>query len=192
MTHFDLGPDLAQRVAEILNIPLPQAEAIAGHTIPVMLLESIADIPSTRVTGPEGTPSNGFIIQAGAAGQFAHDQLFNPIESGFNLHVDKAVFGIGLTDGVEWGRFDTPLTTLGTTKGFRDLRKRGLPTGEVRSQNNATALGTYFGTLIMEVSVTQQVELGPLILPPGAGLISTTRNQNITHRTWWLWREVRR
>ena len=192
MAHFDLGPDLAPRIAEVLNIPLPQAELIAGHTFPVFVVQDIAAIPSTRVTGPEGTPSNGFIIQAGAGAVFSHNQLFNPAGSGVDLHVDQAVFGVGLTDGVEWGRHDTALTTLGTGKGFRDLRKRGNPVAEVRSQNIAVATGAFFGTIISEVSVAQVIQLGPLIIPPGAGLISTTRNVNITLRTWWLWREVTR
>lgn len=121
-------------------------------------------------------------IRIGAvAAQNSHNQIFNPADSGVIVHVDSALIVSGAAVDVEVAEHDTALTTLGTTKGWRDRRNVGAPVAEIRSQTNAGVLSA-LRRLLIPTLAANDMEPVPLDvwLEPGQGLNFQAQTVNIT------------
>lgn len=182
--------DLPVRLAELLDLSPAESLALASKVIPIIVLESIVDLPTTRVSGLVGAPSIGSAAQTATAAQFSHTQIFNPLESGVDLFVDRAIFSFSGASVAHIARLDAGLTTEVTTKEFRDFRRRGNPVGQVRHQANAAFQGTIFASVDVSTDQPHEFPFDSVILGEGHGLVIAPGVLNLTARTIWLWREV--
>jgi len=181
--------DLGVRLAELLDIPESQACEIASRIQPTFEVESIVGIPSTRVSGLIGAPSQGTANQGAVGGELSQAQLFNPAGSGVLVFIDKVIVSVGATAGVTFREFTTGLTTVQTTKAFVDFRRAGAPAAQMRVDTAVAGFGNELGLIDFQA-------LGPLTFGlkivmdegQGFGVQNMTLNRQII--AWWFWREV--
>lgn len=182
--------DLAVRLSELLDIPQKDALQLALGVQPVLLVESIVGLPSSRVTGLAGAPGFGSDTQAAVAGRTAEIQLLNPVDSGIEIHVDRYMAFVDAASTVQLRDHSTALASL-TAGTWRDFRRPGQPAGELRAGNPVAVDGTLIGTVSEAALVSVTVDLHPTILDEGQGLIVATGTQNVGLTCFWFWREVR-
>ena len=127
---------------------------------------------------------------AALAANFSHVQLFNPASSSVNLVIEKISVTAGAANAlVDLRSLTSALTTLSNNISNK-LFKASTPVGEIRTQQNASALGI----LITPLGATQEglteVFAGtlPFILPPSNGvlIVPQTANQAITVKFEWV------
>ncbi|MEE8504494.1 MAG: hypothetical protein V3T26_08620 [candidate division NC10 bacterium] len=182
--------DLAVRLAEILDIPEAEALKLTNLAQPVILIESIIGIPTTRVPGLIGGPASGGHRISAEAALKGHVQLFNPAGSGVNVHVDRVIAGLLTAGLMRVTRFDTGLTTDSDVSEWADFRRTGSPVGQLRRQTNAANLGTPIGRLNVLGTTSFVIDFDHLILGEGNGVVLLADTVNVEISAYWFWREV--
>lgn len=182
--------DLAVRLAEILDIPQSEALNLTRRLIPVLTLESIVGIPTTRVPGIVGAPAMGTADVAASVGNLSHVGIFNPVDSGVTLFVERATFSTPAASTIAIRSRDVALPTLVTTKGWRDRRRRGDAVGEMRTEARATGPGTTLFLSDIQAVIPETIEFNEIILAEGQGLHGALSATNQALRANWFWREV--
>ena len=182
--------DLSVRLAELLDIPESEALRITSRFIPVITLESIVGLPTTRVRGLVGSPCLGYESQPAVAAEFSHVQLFNPTDSGIEIHVERVLITTTVTTSTNVRRLDTPLTTLAPNVSFSDFRVRGRPVGEIRTETNVAQLGTLLGEIGSLAGEVEGLEFSPMILGENQGVLIASNLVNREVRSFFFWREV--
>ena len=182
--------DWAIRLAEILDIPQAEALDLTRKIIPVLTIESIVGVPTTRVAGLVGAPSIGTIEQGPVAAQFPHVQLFNPVSSGVTDFLDAIILSTAVATRIQIRQFNTGLPTLGVAKGYQDFRRTGDPASEVRSESRAAAAGDLLGDFDILALTPQLLEFNPIIMGEGQGFLASTVTTNQRLRAIFFWREV--
>ncbi len=182
--------DWAIRLAEILDIPQAEALELTRRLIPVLMIESIVGVPTTRVAGLVGAPSIGTIEQGPVAAQFPHVQIFNPANSGVTVFLDSIILSTAVATRIQIRQFDTALPTLGTAKGYQDFRRTGDPASDVRSESRAAAAGNLLADFDILALTPQLFDFNPIIMGEGQGLLAATVTANQRLRGIFFWREV--
>ncbi len=182
--------DLPVRLSEILELSPAEALRFAARAVPVILLESIVDVPSTRVGGLIGALSFGGDRIGPSAVLISHEQLLNPPGSGVDVFVDKLIFSRGAAGVADLRRLDAPLATLETTKAFQDFRRRGDPAAEIRSENNAAVLGTRLAEIEVLAATPFELTFDEVVLGEGQGIAIEAAAMNVSMTTLWFWREI--
>ena len=182
--------DLSVRLAELLDIPEEEALRITSRFIPVITLESIVGLPTTRVRGLVGIHCFGFESSAAVVAEFSHVQLLNPPDSGVILHVDRVLLSTATLHFARVRRFDTALTNLAPAIAFEDFRERGNPAAAVREQANAAQLGTALGEVVLDANLQVVLDFSSLVLSEGQGVLISPNIVNTQLAGWWFWREV--
>ena len=99
-----------------------------------------------------GRAFSGETSLAASVGNNSHLQLFNPVGSGITIVVKRIVTTPLADQSVEVRQHNTALTTLGMN-GINLLSGGAAAIGEVRSQQNASRLGTRFRQLSLLANV---------------------------------------
>lgn len=179
-------PDLARKLSRRFGITGgTPAATLAPEIVPVTLVADLTT-PDEEDTGYEKL-CMGVYIQAGAAGNNSHSQLFNRANSGIVGIVSGVLVDTDNADGLELRAYDTACTTAGD-KSFVDRRLQGAPTCTPRGQNNATLLGTRFARFSTAGTDSLLIPL-EIVLPPGRGILVVPVTQNNSMVATWYWAE---
>ncbi len=182
--------DLPVRLAELLDLSPAEALQLTARVVPVITLESIVGVPSTRVSGLVGAPAFGSGFQGPVVAEFSHVQLFNPAGSGMEVHLDTAIPTAGAAGGSSIRRHDTALTTLEASESWRDFRRRGAPGAQVRIGAFAAVQGSLIGAVSTSAQNVINVPFESVILAEGQGILFNFDTANRFMQVFWLWREV--
>jgi len=114
----------------------------------------------------------GSQILAGAAGQVARIQVFNPVDSNQIISISSVVVGTLSTQTIRYAVVETLLTSVIDTQAFRDgrLPRTSRPTGLIRSQSSVAktnANGQF--RLLANTSYTLEDHNTVAVVPPGTG-----------------------
>jgi len=180
--------ELEQALRKELGLTQREALLFLNRLTPTFELLSLAEAPTEATTSPAATGTGNV---AGVAAEFAGCQLLNPAASGVIFLLDLIVVSHGPTTGdFRLRRGDTALATLQTTKSWTDLRRRGLPVGEMRVDTDAVAPGTDVGGINLIGGSNEVIPFPkPFVLAAGQGLIGLSVPLANSAKTWWLWRE---
>jgi len=133
--------------------------------------------------------SIGRIPRAAEALELSHIQLFNPGGSGVLVVLDQILADASAQDLCDVVPFDTPLTTEGTAKAFRDSRISGAPVAQLREQTNLTLLGTAIYTFTVPAAESFLLNL-VWILEPGTGIHIALHTVNVALEGGFKWNEL--
>lgn len=128
--------------------------------------------------------------QGAAASNYSHIQFLNPVGSGVIATIDRVQMRAGAATILTMRRYDTALTSNVTGKTNKYIGKAA-PACQVRTQNNATALGTTISQARTGNSeyLLEMIGDGPIIVPEGLGIAFTTSSQNVQLTGFFEWRE---
>ena len=129
---------------------------------------------------------------AGAAGESARVQLFNPADSGTIITVTGIIFGSSTGQTIRIGRNATALASGVGTETFRDTRLAILnrPTGQIRQESLAALVDINIHYQVVSgvtIQLTQNNDIA--VLGPGQGLDTGTQTNATVIRVTYLWRE---
>jgi len=134
----------------------------------------------------------GGTSQAALAANNSHSQLFNPVNSGAIITLERIDLSTTIGQLIEYGLATVPLMNFTANHALRDTREGILtqPVGQVRDvqqPGSLPTLGMLFATT--DTNVTFEGQRGLFVLAPGTGLTLSTTTVNSTFRVTWLWRE---
>lgn len=110
------------------------------------------------------------------AGNFSHQQLWNPAASGKNLFVKALTISTSVAQAPQLAWSNSAMTTLVTTGGSPKKIGGTAGSAEQRSQTNAAQLGTSLQHVIyLAANTPLQIQFQePIQIPPGFGLVTRT------------------
>jgi hypothetical protein len=137
-----------------------------------------------------GRAFGGSAQSTAVAANFSHVQLFNPVGSLITIIARLATVSLAATQNVGIGIYNTALTTL-SGNGLNLLSGGAAAVGEVRTQVNGAALGTFIYLLDLAANDPKDFAAEWLLeLGAGEGMIITGGVVNISVRGSFLWMEV--
>jgi len=139
----------------------------------------------------------GFVNQAAVAGQASQAQLFNPINSQFQLIIEKFTVRtpVAVVVDLRWSVLNSPLAGTQAVTGFRDGRAGiqpvavGQTVGQLISLTNAVPFGgNAFGRFgaLANSQITEEIEF---IIGPGQGILFALVSANQSLQLTVRWRE---
>jgi len=168
---------------ERLGIVSPIVEVgLEPHVFPVSVIDQ-----------PDPTQTQflawGRSTQNAVVGELGHIQLINPVGSGVIVTCELLLAFAATASLAEIRRFDTGLTTDQAIKGYRDFRKAGTPSGQVRRQTSAAALGT--AQMLVRLDPADLMVQIPMdaVLDPGQGVLIDVSTANVDLSASYYWFE---
>lgn len=125
---------------------------------------------------------------AALAANFNLFQLLNPTASGVLITCYLIIASVQTNDGITIMLSDAALTSLGTAVVLRDRRVTQSPVGQFR-QAQATAQPGTFVDSQFTLANSPYAYNQPVILPPGRGIVVSSRSVNIALATSFHWTE---
>lgn len=121
-----------------------------------------------------------------------HHQLFNPVDSGLIVVLERVDFNDQTAQLIEYALAELPLTNSTANHALRDTREGILrqPVAQVRDVQQPGSLPR-FGSFRVEPDVTFTLadKRGLFLLAPGTGLSFSTTVLNTTSNVTFQWRE---
>ena len=134
----------------------------------------------------------GSTLQSASVGEQSLSQIFNPVDSGMLVVLERVDILTNTDQNIEYGLSALPLTDFNANVAMRDTRPGilRLPVTQLREVQQAGSIATFGLLFVLDLGTfTMEEKKGLFVLAPGTGLTFSTTTANTSFNVTYLWRE---